>query len=135
MRKHPLCRALALAFPLTLSALGAVLLAGMLASLVPGWRAYRLSLADGLRIGGTFTFAMVALLVALDELESAALSTLAPDIANSLGISDGVIVAVGTYDDLHAKHPTVPVIGTGKERADPTASGSIETFRSRKIGP
>jgi putative ABC transport system permease protein len=28
--------------------LGAVVLAGMLASLVPGWRAYRLSLADGL---------------------------------------------------------------------------------------
>jgi putative ABC transport system permease protein len=28
--------------------LGAVLAAGMLASLVPGWRAYRLSLADGL---------------------------------------------------------------------------------------
>jgi len=28
--------------------LGAVLGAGMLASLVPGWRAYRLSLADGL---------------------------------------------------------------------------------------
>ena len=28
---------------------------------------------------------------------------------------DGVITAVGTYDDLHRKHPTVPVIGTGKE--------------------
>jgi len=28
--------------------LGAVLAAGVLASLVPGWRAYRLSLADGL---------------------------------------------------------------------------------------
>src|SRR5215510_7165236 len=28
---------------------------------------------------------------------------------------DGVIVAVGTYDDLHAKHPTMPVIGTGNE--------------------
>jgi cytosine/adenosine deaminase-related metal-dependent hydrolase len=28
---------------------------------------------------------------------------------------DGVIVEVGAYDDLHAKHPTVPVIGTGKE--------------------
>src|SRR5258708_11333389 len=28
---------------------------------------------------------------------------------------DGVIVAVGTYDDLSAKHPTVPVIGTGNE--------------------
>ena len=28
--------------------MGAVLAAGLLASLVPGWRAYRLSLADGL---------------------------------------------------------------------------------------
>ena len=28
---------------------------------------------------------------------------------------DGVIVAVGTYDDLQRKHPTVPVIGTGNE--------------------
>ena len=28
---------------------------------------------------------------------------------------DGVIAAVGTYDELHRKHPTVPVIGTGKE--------------------
>jgi putative ABC transport system permease protein len=28
--------------------LGAVVAAGFLASLVPGWRAYRLSLADGL---------------------------------------------------------------------------------------
>ncbi len=28
---------------------------------------------------------------------------------------DGVIVAIGTYDDLHRKHPTVPVIGNGKE--------------------
>ena len=28
---------------------------------------------------------------------------------------DGIITAVGTYDDLHRKHPTVPVIGTGRE--------------------
>ncbi len=28
---------------------------------------------------------------------------------------DGVIVAVGTFDDLHRRHPTVPVIGTGRE--------------------
>ena len=28
---------------------------------------------------------------------------------------DGVIVEVGTYDDLSAKHPTVPVIGNGKQ--------------------
>ncbi len=28
---------------------------------------------------------------------------------------DGVIVAVGTFEDLHARHPTVPVIGSGRE--------------------
>lgn len=28
---------------------------------------------------------------------------------------DGIITAVGTYDALHRKHPTVPVIGTGRE--------------------
>lgn len=28
---------------------------------------------------------------------------------------DGIITAVGTYDDLHRQHPTVPVIGTGRE--------------------
>lgn len=28
---------------------------------------------------------------------------------------DGVIVAVGDYEDLHRKHPTVPVIGSGNE--------------------
>src|SRR6202041_3025020 len=28
---------------------------------------------------------------------------------------DGVIVAVGTYDELHRKYPTAPVIGTGNE--------------------
>src|ERR1700709_2818023 len=27
---------------------------------------------------------------------------------------DGVIVAVGTYDELHRKYPTAPVIGPGK---------------------
>jgi len=61
---------------------------------LPGVGDAELSLGDGLRIGGTFTFAMVALLVALDELESSALSTLAPDIANTLNISDGVIVFI-----------------------------------------
>src|SRR5260370_23275781 len=28
---------------------------------------------------------------------------------------DGVIVAVGTYDELHRKYPTAPVVGSGKE--------------------
>jgi cytosine/adenosine deaminase-related metal-dependent hydrolase len=28
---------------------------------------------------------------------------------------DGVITEIGTYDDLHRKHPTLPVLGSGKE--------------------
>jgi 5-methylthioadenosine/S-adenosylhomocysteine deaminase len=28
---------------------------------------------------------------------------------------DGIITELGTYDDLSARHPTVPVIGTGRE--------------------
>jgi ABC-type branched-subunit amino acid transport system ATPase component/predicted MFS family arabinose efflux permease len=62
--------------------------------LLPGVGDERLTLSQALKIGGTFTFGMVALLTALDELESAALSTLAPDIATSLGISDGLVVFI-----------------------------------------
>ena len=40
---------------------------------------------------------------------------------------DGVIVAVGTYDDLHRKHPTVPVIGTGKGSCCRASSTAIIT--------
>src|ERR1700748_3366205 len=28
---------------------------------------------------------------------------------------DGIITAVGTYDDLHRKHPDVPVVGNGEQ--------------------
>lgn len=28
---------------------------------------------------------------------------------------DGVIAAIGTYDELSRKHPNLPVIGTGNE--------------------
>lgn len=62
--------------------------------LLPGVGDEELTLRDAFRIGGSFTFGIVALLTALDELESAALSTLAPDIANTLNISDGVIVFI-----------------------------------------
>ncbi len=62
--------------------------------LLPGVGDDELKLKDALKIGGAFTFGMIALLQALDELESAALSTLAPDIANTLHVSDGVIVFI-----------------------------------------
>ena len=55
-----------------------------------------LTLKDALRIGGTYTLAVLTLLNSLDELESAALGTLAPDIRDSLGVSNGTIVFIVT---------------------------------------
>lgn len=49
---------------------------------------------DGLRLGGKATFAVLATLTALDELESATLAVLGPEIRDSLGISNGVLVFI-----------------------------------------
>lgn len=56
----------------------------------------KLTLRDSLRIGGTYTLVVLTLLNSLDELESAALGTLAPDIRDSLGVSNGTIVFIVT---------------------------------------
>lgn len=61
---------------------------------LPGSSEGELTLRDALRIGGTKTFTVLALLVAFDELESATLGTLAPDIGRSLNISDGTTVFI-----------------------------------------
>lgn len=61
---------------------------------LPGVGDEELTLRDGLRSGGTFTFALLASLVAVDELESAALGVLAPNIRDSLGVSSGTIVFI-----------------------------------------
>jgi ABC-type branched-subunit amino acid transport system ATPase component/predicted MFS family arabinose efflux permease len=55
-----------------------------------------LSLKDSLRMGGTYTLAVLTVLNSLDELESATLGTLAPDIRDSLGVSNGTIVFMVT---------------------------------------
>lgn len=51
-----------------------------------------MTLAEGLRRGGPVTFFVLMLLSSLDELEAAALGVLAPDIRDSFGISNGMIV-------------------------------------------
>ena len=49
---------------------------------------------DGIVHGGVFTFVMLALLQSFDELESATLSILAPNIRDSFHVSDGAIVFI-----------------------------------------
>ncbi|WP_436775976.1 ATP-binding protein [Yinghuangia sp. YIM S09857] len=62
--------------------------------LLPGVGDASLTLRQGLAAGGSATFATLALLSAMDELESATLSVLAPDIRDAFGMSDGAIVFI-----------------------------------------
>lgn len=63
---------------------------------LPGVGAEEMSLREGLAKGGIATFAILLVLNSLDELELSALSVLAPDIRDTFGISDGVIVFISS---------------------------------------
>jgi ABC-type branched-subunit amino acid transport system ATPase component/predicted MFS family arabinose efflux permease len=60
--------------------------------LLPGVGDERLTLREGLALGGMFTFVVLMLLASFEELETATLAVLAPDIRDSFHVSDGVIV-------------------------------------------
>jgi ABC-type branched-subunit amino acid transport system ATPase component/MFS family permease len=62
--------------------------------LLPGVGGDQLTLKQGVQMGGVFAFVMLLLIQSVDELENAVLSVLAPDIRDSLGISDGAIVFI-----------------------------------------
>ncbi len=62
---------------------------------LPGVGREEMSLREGLAKGGVATFLVLLILNSLDELESAALSVLAPEIRDSFGVGDGVIVFLG----------------------------------------
>lgn len=64
--------------------------------LLPGVDAEPMSLREGIRVGGAFTFLVLLLLNSLDELEAAALTVLAPDIRDAFGVSDGTILFIAT---------------------------------------
>jgi ABC-type branched-subunit amino acid transport system ATPase component/predicted MFS family arabinose efflux permease len=60
--------------------------------LLPGVGGEQLTLRQGLAAGGSATFLTLMALSAFDELETATLGVLAPDIRDSFGMSDGAIV-------------------------------------------
>ena len=62
--------------------------------LLPGTREERVTLREGLRKSGYTTFVILALIVTLDNLQSAGLGVLAPNIQASFHVSSGVIVFV-----------------------------------------
>lgn len=66
------------------------------ADLLPGVGDEPMALRDGLKAGGAMTFVVLLILNSLDELETAALTILAPDIRDSFGISDGAITFIAS---------------------------------------
>ncbi len=62
---------------------------------LPGVGDAEVSLRDGLRAGsGAFTLVVLVALAAFDQLESATMSILGPDIGDALHVSEGVIVFI-----------------------------------------
>ncbi|UGQ11031.1 MFS transporter [Yinghuangia sp. ASG 101] len=62
--------------------------------LLPGVGGSPMTLRQGVAAGGSVTFLTLATLATFDELESAALTILAPDIQDTFGLSDAVIVFI-----------------------------------------
>ena len=64
--------------------------------LLPGARDDDVGLRDGLKRSGTYTFAILLILNSLDELESATMTVLAPDLRDAFSVSDGAIVFISS---------------------------------------
>ena len=64
--------------------------------LLPGARDDDVSLRDGLKRSGTYTFAILLILNSLDELESGTMTVLAPDLRDAFSVSDGAIVFISS---------------------------------------
>lgn len=104
--------------------------AGVDPSRLPGVDEEALTLRQGLRAGGgAYLFVVLLLLNSLDELESAAIAVLGPDIATSLGVSDGVIVFIGS---AAAAFVVVGIVPMGwladRFRRTPIVGGSTLAF-------
>jgi ABC-type branched-subunit amino acid transport system ATPase component/predicted MFS family arabinose efflux permease len=91
--------------------------------LLPGVGEEEVSFGEAVRIGSVSTFVVLLLLRSLEELESATLSVLAPDLRHAFGVSNGAIVflaaASGAFLVLGAlpmgwladRHRRPPIIG------------------------
>jgi ABC-type branched-subunit amino acid transport system ATPase component/predicted MFS family arabinose efflux permease len=76
---------------------------------LPGVGDAEISLRESLTIGGAATFVTLAMLVALDELESSTLGTLSPDIRDSLHVTSGAIVFISSASGAFLIFGAVPM--------------------------
>jgi hypothetical protein len=64
--------------------------------LLPGVTAESMTLRQGLQVGGSATLIVLVLLSSLDQLSSSGLSVLAPNIRDTLHVSNGAIVFIAS---------------------------------------
>ena len=78
--------------------------------LLPGVKSEGISLRKGLAMGGgAATFVVLMVLNSLDELQTAAISVLAPDIRDTFGVSDGTITFIASASGAFVVLGAIPM--------------------------
>jgi ABC-type branched-subunit amino acid transport system ATPase component/sugar phosphate permease len=96
--------------------------------LLVGARAERLSLRQALRSGGSRLLFVLCLITLVDEFDRVAMPILAPDIQNSLGVSDAVIGAIGGASGVLFVLGAVPLAHLADRMRRTTIAGAATTF-------
>ena len=79
-------------------------------NLLPGVKSEGISIRTGLAMGGgATTFVVLLLLASLDELQTAAITVLAPDMRDTFGVSDGTITFIAASSSAFVVFGAIPM--------------------------
>lgn len=79
-------------------------------NLLPGVKSEGISIRKGLAMGGgAATFVVLLLLASLDELQTAAITVLAPDMRDTFGVSDGTITFIAASSSAFVVFGAIPM--------------------------
>ena len=79
-------------------------------NLLPGVKSEGISIRKGLAMGGgATTFVVLLLLTSLDELQTAAITVLAPDMRDTFGVSDGTITFIAASSSAFVVFGAIPM--------------------------
>ena len=78
--------------------------------LLPGVKSEGISIRKGLAMGGgAATFIVLLLLASLDELQTAAITVLAPEIRDTFGVSDGTLTFIAASSSAFVVFGAIPM--------------------------
>jgi ABC-type branched-subunit amino acid transport system ATPase component/predicted MFS family arabinose efflux permease len=79
-------------------------------NLLPGVKSEGITIRKGLAMGGgATTFVVLLLLASLDELQTAAITVLAPDMRDTFGVSDGTITFIAASSSAFVVFGAIPM--------------------------